>query len=247
MRFRFAYLHSKGQGHKHFNCECLWNCDRKERITNVIKYEVIYSLSIGIIDIFAFDIDSFLKVMVKVMHIRLWIYRNLRQVRKILIESRQWGFDCLIYIRNAQAIIKDISTAFQASAKGSDLLRRCIEDDEDSHVSKTHLITTVWNKISQATCSSCDTQRIAQICHGGNQRNEKLWFAWFQEESQQLVKFNLSVRLCCVTNYSWNDFRTHFAYHSCFANYRSRSCWSHDISITSSHCSEQLEKWSLIS
>ena len=44
-------------------------------------------------------------------------------------------------IRNAQAIIKDISTDFRASAKRTHLLRRYIEADEDAHVSKTHLIT----------------------------------------------------------------------------------------------------------
>ena len=45
------------------------------------------------------------------------------------------------FIRQAQDVIKDITSCFRSSAKRTDLLKSCIHDEEDTRIFKTQLVT----------------------------------------------------------------------------------------------------------
>ena len=56
---------------------------------------------------------------------------NLSSAKAITVQS----------IRQAQDVIKDITSCFRSSAKRTDLLKSCIHDEEDTRISKTQLVT----------------------------------------------------------------------------------------------------------
>ena len=57
---------------------------------------------------------------------------NLSAAKAITVQS----------IKQAQDVIKDITSCFRSSAKRTDLLKSCIYDEEDTRISKTQLVTS---------------------------------------------------------------------------------------------------------